>query len=54
MTDLEQREPMDDNELVECMFGCPRCGEHRVDWLVWIDDAQVECSSCGTVYEPQA
>jgi predicted RNA-binding Zn-ribbon protein involved in translation (DUF1610 family) len=31
---------------------CPGCGEDRLDWLVWQDDEQVRCSTCGTVYEP--
>jgi hypothetical protein len=31
---------------------CPRCGEDDIDQLVWIDDQQVRCASCGAVYEP--
>ncbi len=31
---------------------CPRCGQDDIDWLVWIDDDQVRCGSCGTVYDP--
>ncbi len=44
---------MECQELVEEVFGCPRCGERRVDWLVWDDDGeQVTCSTCGQVYDP--
>ena len=31
---------------------CPRCGESRVDFLVWLDDEIVQCTSCGETYEP--
>jgi rubredoxin len=31
---------------------CPRCGEDRIDFLVWIDDERVRCASCDHVYEP--
>jgi len=32
---------------------CPKCGENRIDWLIWDEegyDSQLECASCGTVY----
>ena len=32
--------------------GCPLCGERDPDRLVWIDDDQVECQMCGSVYQP--
>jgi hypothetical protein len=31
---------------------CPQCGEDDLDHLVWIDDDQVRCDKCGTVYTP--
>jgi hypothetical protein len=34
------------------IHSCPQCGEDRIDYLVWIDDDQVRCDRCGTVYEP--
>jgi transcription elongation factor Elf1 len=41
-------------DLVHEMFGCPRCGERRVDHLVWLeeDSEHVECQTCCYVYEP--
>ena len=35
-------------------LGCPRCGEVRLDCLLWLPpyfDA-VECQTCSCVYEP--
>jgi transcription elongation factor Elf1 len=30
-------------------FACPRCGERRLDLLVWQgDEEMVKCESCGT------
>jgi uncharacterized Zn finger protein len=31
---------------------CPCCGEDDMDRLIWLDDEQVKCQSCGTVYRP--
>ena len=31
---------------------CPDCREWRMDSLVWIDDEEVRCDSCGTIYNP--
>lgn len=33
---------------------CPKCGENRLDLLVWIgdDSATVKCETCGHTYEP--
>ena len=39
-------------ERVDRKFACPDCDENKVDYLVWIDDRVVECSSCGCKYEP--
>ena len=39
--------------LVRADWGCPECGERRMDWLPWINDGEaVQCSRCGTVYAP--
>ncbi len=51
MTDFETRNPNED-DLVDCCFGCPRCHERRVDELVWLNDEEVECQTCGKVYSP--
>jgi uncharacterized Zn finger protein len=40
------------DNLVEPEYGCPKCGERDADRLVWRDE-QVECRTCGTVYEPR-
>jgi hypothetical protein len=33
--------------------GCPNCGERRYDYLVWrADDSGVDCSTCGTFWNP--
>ena len=56
MAEKERNRSTDDNEddMVACIFGCPRCGERRMDWLEWIGEymEEVECSTCGFVYEP--
>ncbi len=31
---------------------CPECNEWRMDSLVWIDDEEVRCTSCDTIYDP--
>ncbi|MBL9032098.1 MAG: hypothetical protein JNM80_10385 [Phycisphaerae bacterium] len=41
-----------DDNLVDPSDACPLCSERRVDLLVWIDDDHVECTMCGTVYQP--
>jgi hypothetical protein len=39
--------------VVEC-FGCPCCGERRMSQLNFVppDLEEVECQTCGRVYEP--
>lgn len=32
--------------------GCPKCCESRIDYLVWVDEESVKCTSCGFVYKP--
>lgn len=32
---------------------CPECKEWCRDLLVWIDDEEVRCNSCGTIYDPK-
>ena len=39
-----------DPETVRREEGCPKCGERRMDYLEWVDDDEIECCSCGTVY----
>lgn len=43
---------LDDQDRVAPGFACPHCGEDHVDSLVWINDDQVRCASCGTIYDP--
>ncbi len=32
--------------------GCPRCGEDRVDWLVWdTGTMEIECQTCNLIYQ---
>ena len=40
------------DERVRAEWGCPECGERRVDWLIWQDDTVVRCESCGREYIP--
>ncbi len=46
--------PRDDDDLVLPTLGCPACGERRVDYLAWIDDDVVRCTTCDVEYEPSA
>ena len=32
--------------------GCPACDERRVAWLIRLEDGQIQCENCGTVYHP--
>jgi hypothetical protein len=43
-----------EGDLVEECFGCPRCGERRMDYLHWVPPymEEVECQTCGQIYEP--
>ena len=43
-----------DGNLVHPEDGCPTCGQHDADELVWLDDdsERVECQRCGTIYAP--
>jgi rubredoxin len=51
MTTNNDHEPNGRDRVAPGM-ACPRCGEDEMDSLVWIDDDQVRCTSCGTVYDP--
>lgn len=42
-------EPVDPVGIEEA---CPTCGERECDRLVWIDDDQVQCQRCKTIYSP--
>jgi DNA-directed RNA polymerase subunit RPC12/RpoP len=53
--DCNSNEPQyEQDDLVSLENACPRCGERRTDYLIWIDDEseEVECSTCGMVYKP--
>lgn len=55
MTRTEGRTPKDEDDgRVAEVFGCPRCGERRMDWLEWIGDdmEDVECATCTFVFSP--
>ena len=40
------------DELVSPDRSCT-CGERRMDWLVWTDDAiNVTCATCGEIFRP--
>ena len=40
-------------DKVRDKWGCPECGERRVDRLVWTEGgAAVWCERCGTVHVP--
>jgi hypothetical protein len=37
---------------VEPQDGCPRCGERDADRLVWQNDDEIRCQTCGALYRP--
>jgi uncharacterized Zn-finger protein len=40
------------NEEIVCPGSeCPSCGENRVDYLVWINDEEIECQTCKNMYK---
>ena len=41
-----------DEDTVDAVWGCPECGERRVDWLIWLNDQTVQCQTCGSEYRP--
>jgi len=41
--------PIDEAVPPDC--GCPKCKERYSDHLVWIDDENVECQICETIYQ---
>ena len=40
------------SEMVAKIFGCPKCGNRRMDSLEFLEDDVVECGACGTIYDP--
>ena len=50
MATTDQHEPIDP---VRPEDGCPKCGQRECDELVWLDDEQVQCQSCKTIYRPR-
>ncbi len=45
---------MCNEDRVAAAFGCPQCGEDRVDRLAWLDETTVRCAACGAEYQPDA
>ena len=43
---------VNDDNLVDPEECCPTCLERNADKLVWQDDGQVRCATCGTEYRP--
>ena len=51
-TEAEIEAAMFEDELVKPDNSCT-CGERRMDWLVWTDDAiNVNCATCGAIFRP--
>lgn len=43
----------EENDLVQPHNACPKCGELRMDWLVWDAECSiVRCSTCGVYFYP--
>ncbi|MFC1930447.1 hypothetical protein ACFLWE_00955 [Chloroflexota bacterium] len=43
----------ENDDLVRTEWACPKCGERRMDYLVWIDEGErVKCGTCGFEYKP--
>ena len=40
------------DNLVDPQDACPHCGQRDADKLEWLDDEQVQCLSCWTLYAP--
>jgi transcription elongation factor Elf1 len=34
-------------------YGCPQCGERRIEFLVEHQKGVLDCASCGCVYIPE-
>ena len=41
----------DEEDLVSWPDRCPYCHERRVDYLIWVDDENVQCGSCDRLYK---
>ena len=50
-TEAEIEAAMFEDELVKPDNSCT-CGERRMDWLVWQDDVNVKCATCGAIFRP--
>jgi hypothetical protein len=49
---LTTHEEMDEDTVLP-EDACPKCGEDRIDYLVWDDDGTfVTCTTCKAVYVP--
>jgi hypothetical protein len=42
----------DGDEQVREKFGCPACGNRKMERLTWADDETVRCDVCGVEYDP--
>ncbi len=52
-TAVEALWPSDEDELLDVADACPKCGERRVDQLVWNHEGDFAvCGSCGFEYRP--
>ena len=41
------------NDTVPSETCCPKCGERRIDWLIWVEEGErVECRNYLHVYQP--
>jgi hypothetical protein len=47
------REPGDFSEEGGLVVPCPNCCEARADFLIWLDDENVRCVSCGRTFRPE-
>lgn len=52
-SELGRRVTIPDN-LVLPRSACPSCGERDEDHLIWEDDEDVRCATCGVIYNPSA
>ncbi len=51
---IQAFEPDDSYDIVDPENRCPKCDENRIDWLAWVDEDTVECTTCATRYTPPA
>ena len=49
---MDERDCETGDGMVTCENACPTCGERNMDNLIWIDDDEVTCQTCKTIYQP--